>query len=178
MDIVGQTRKLLAALKTSQNELGRNIDAIRDALAARVAEREEILRSPLPRDEALARLDGAVNAPEGLSGVEDVVAKIVTGAPIDFLAGHNNQNWLAFMLAHVARPILVAELDRFYEGSDGLTSAQREDRLSKLGENIYDLGRQEEIAVRAGEQVGARTPRRPSADPAILLLSNEELGLS
>jgi hypothetical protein len=178
IDILSKIRKSLSALQSSQSELGRSIDAIRDSLAAKQAEREEILRFPLPRDEARARLDGAISAAEGLSGVEDVVAKIVTGAPIDFLAGHNNQNWLAFMLAHVAKPILVAELDRFYEGSDGLTSAQREERLAKLDADICDLGRQEEIAIRGNEEVGGRTARRPSADPAILLLSNEELGLS
>jgi hypothetical protein len=178
IDIVSKTRKLLSALQSSQSELGRNIHSTRNALDAKRAEREEILRSPLPRDESLARIDGAVNAAEGLSGVEDFVHKITTGAPIDFLGGHNNQQWMTYMLAHVARPVLVAALDRFYENHDGLTSAQREERLAKLEGDIYDLGRQEELALRASEEVGARPSRRVDADPAILLLSNEELGLS
>ena len=175
IDIASKIRKLSLALQSSQNELGRNINLIREKLSCKQAERESILRSPLPRNAARERLEGAVNAAEGLSGVEDFVHKITTGAPIDFLGGHNNQQWLAYLLAHVARPLLIERLEQFYEGSNGLTSEEREERLASLDAEILDLERQDESCVRAAEAAGGRITRRPEARPEILLLPDGDL---
>jgi hypothetical protein len=176
VNIISQTKKILAALAQQNVALGKGIDELRDRIAALKVERDSVLKQPLPRDEAMERLDAAINARAATASIEQFVHEVTTGRPINVLAGFDHER-IAWLLANTARPLLVAAVESHYATHTGLTSSDRTQKLSALAAEILDYEKQEESVCRAAEMAGGKIPRRADADPRAVMAPDSELPL-
>jgi hypothetical protein len=173
-NVVQTTKKLLTALASQNAEVGRSVDELRDQIAKKRCERDNLLKQPVCKSEAVERLHAAVDACAVTAGIEDLMHQITSARPINILNGfdHERVKWL---LANVARKLLVTEVERFYGANPGLTANDRSERLAAIDADLRSLEMAEEALTRTAELAGVRILRRADMSPTVALLPDSEL---
>ena len=181
MTIAGKIRAAAQAFRRSSQQVGKDIDSVREQIVENRARREEIARLPVTKEAALARLEEWIGSllTNKRSGVDHLVAAMTAPgqrpAP-DFLRNAADDiARIEWVLADRIRDLVGAALGNFYSERQGIDDAERERQLAKLDDDILDLELCEESIIRAAQEAGMKIPRRPDADPRAVLASDQDL---
>ena len=156
----------------------KKLDSIRDKIAALVDERDDIEGTPIPREEAKARIAALIAAP--YSGTLHKTRIDLDPSPTGLVDGSFNSSSLLEMFERpgVLRALfpdalskyLLSIYDKELDGvTPGLPTAERRARLAELDAQIFKLETDEERTIEALETDGVDVQRRPDADPRAAL---------
>jgi hypothetical protein len=162
-------------------QLQREVDTLRGQIEKLTIERESLLEAPIPKAEAMARVDEwisnarerfnsgilhAFTAREGGQVTPLIRSSITGGGHVTF--GHVEEVLLA-VVPDAIRGVLESELDRYYARRPGITDDAREGRLAEIEEELFVLEINEEQLITRAEAIGQYIPRRADADPRALV---------
>ncbi|MER9596698.1 hypothetical protein [Mesorhizobium sp. M0244] len=176
----GAVKNALALLQRASRDARSDLDAIRSRIEDLQAERHRIEAAPDDIATIERQIDRQIEAaikadplhfpilvrgnPMHLSVTGDL-KRAIESNPFAVLAALDPARMKAAMLATMPR--------------DGLTPEVRSARLAQIDADILSSEVAEEVACREVERaLGADLPRRPDANPAIILAPDAELGLA
>lgn len=162
-----------------EQDLKAKVERLRERLAEMAADRADLTTATNTTDEAAASLQPWIEAAhaEGAELFRQAALNAATGTPGNALDGFRLQTIngvvdLAPLLAVLLgvdklRDLIVSR----HPNPDALDAKARAQRLSTLAPAMLKLEREEEALIRESEQPGRgpAIPRRPDANPAVVL---------
>jgi len=154
-----------------RSDFAKQLDNTRGKIAALQTQLAALQSAPLPRCEALARVDAAVDR---LRDNGDRYRPHPTGAVFAWpehgaLRFDPNRigEVLAWLFPDAMREALQREVAAFYaaHGSDGTAPADLEQQRAKAQRELFEHELHEERLITEAEAAGFRFDRRPDADP-------------
>jgi hypothetical protein len=154
-----------------RSDFAKQLDSTRNKIAALQSQLAGLQSAPLPKAEALARVDAAVDR---LRDNGDRYRPHPTGAVFAW-PEHGAVRFdpnrigevLAWMFPDAMRDALQREVAAFYtaHGSDGTAPADLEQQRAKVARELFEHELHEERLITEAEAAGFRFDRRPDADP-------------
>jgi hypothetical protein len=178
MNMMGDIGKLLAGQKKATAAISDGLAELRMRRLRLLDERDALASRPVPKDEALRALDRdldeLVDTAKDLANIRSLTRSEqpawtipANGILIGLLIGANRA---AF------RDQLAAMLEPAYaSGAKPIASEERAATLRRIDDDLFDLEKAEEAAIRGAEAAGLSVLRRADADPRAVLLADEEL---
>lgn len=178
MNIQSDLKKLLTGSRKAAASVSDGLQELRLRRLRLLDERDEIAARPVPKDEALAALDRDIDELVSIAMRETNVRSLTradnpawsipaNGVLLGLLIGANREAFRE-QLAEMIAPA--------YADATPIEAAEREATLRRIDEDLLDLQKAEEAAIRAAEAAGLSALRRADADPRAVLASDEELG--
>ncbi len=178
MNMMGDIGKLLAGQKKATAAISDGLAELRLRRLRLLGERDELASRPVPKDEALRALDRdideLVDTAKDLANIRSLTRSEqpawtipANGILIGLLIGANRA---AF------RDQLAAMLEPAYAGgAKPIAAEERAATLRRIDDELLDLEKAEEAAIRGAEAAGLSVSRRADADPRAVLLADKEL---
>lgn len=178
MNIQSDLKKLLAGSRKAASSVSEGLHELRLRRLRLLDERDELASRPVPKDEALRALDRdldeLVDTAKDLANIRSLTRSEqpawtipANGILMGLLIGANRA---AF------RDQLAAMLEPAYaSGAKPIASEERAATLRRIDDDLFDLEKAEEAAIRGAEAAGLSVLRRADADPRAVLLADEEL---
>ncbi|MBZ9695504.1 hypothetical protein [Mesorhizobium sp. CO1-1-9] len=176
------TAKLTGMVKATRNaaaEVTNGLESVRVQIIALKDKRSHLEVAPVPKAEALQRLDAFAAFVNGRASRMISPRDFTTreGYRMPALSVHSLSSGdlaLGFVAA-LLREQLAAAIDREYAAGDGPTADAHRQMLAKLDVEILDLEMVEESLVRAAEAAGIEILRRGDADPRAVMAPDNSL---
>lgn len=172
-------------VKDARAEFMAGLRTIREHIAQWKSQRDAALALPVTLDFAQERVE---------QWVDERIAHAIRNlfgnyekppSPESFVVSPKNWNSpeanILTLMAYYLRDDLVAaikkEVTAFYSSTElnTISEADRVDRVSMLDSDILDAEKSEESIVRFAKNSGFRADRRKDTDPAVILLSDDDL---
>lgn len=154
-----------------RSDFAKQLDNTRSKIAALQSQLAALQSAPLPKAEALARVDAAVDR---LRDNGERYRPHPTGAvfawpqhgTVHFDADRLGEV-LAWLFPDALREALQREVGEFYtrHGTDGTAPADLEQQRAKVARELFEHELHEERLITEAEAAGFRFDRRPDADP-------------
>jgi chromosome segregation ATPase len=173
--------KIVNALRNALGSARKDIENMRDEIADLKAKRAAIDAAPVDLVEAERRLDHetqrilqttmpTVGKGPGFGGLVERDRRFYA-SDFDTVFARSPYAMFCAMFPEQTREFMLRNLP-----SDGLADAERTKRIKTIDAQIAKLERAEEAALREIEAaMGATMPRRPDADPQVLLAGDDTL---
>jgi hypothetical protein len=185
--------KSLTASRSATSESLDALDLIREGIAGKVAEIEQLRRAPLPVQDALSRFDlwadgAATRAIDSLS-VDRLIDPSFQAAglrlPVVTLPGQPVPNAqpaaeaLLGLIVLACRPqlrkVVEGQLSDLVHGRETFSDKDRAARIAEAGKELRQALALEELACRHLEDAGVSVSRRADAQPELVLMTDAAL---
>lgn len=178
MNIQSDLKKLLAGSRKAASSVSEGLQELRLRRLRLLDERDEIASRPAPKDEAVAALDRDIDELVAIAMRETNVRSLIraeapawtippNGVLMGLLIGANRDAFRK-QLAEMIAPA-------YENGAQPIAADEREATLRRIDDDLIDLEKAEEAAIRGAEAAGLSVLRRVDADPRAVLASDEAL---
>ena len=171
-------KKLLTGSRKAAASVTDGLQELRMRHLRLLDERDEIAARPVPQAEAIAALDRDIDELVEIAKRETNVRSLTraenpswsippNGLLIGLLIGANRDAFRK-QLAEMIAPA-------YENGAQPIAADEREATLRRIDDDLIDLEKAEEAAIRGAEAAGLSVLRRADADPRAVLASDEAL---
>lgn len=164
------TEKLLASVRSAQDQMVNGVLSIRDRIAELTAERAELQALPVPKTVAVERLEQWVASIMVIPGTPIVRPSSFAGnAPGYSVPRSDFDTAIASFAIPLIRQSALSMLDIHYETIGKVDDEANQAEITLLNRQLLDLELAEESIIRAADKNGYEIRRRADADPRAVL---------
>lgn len=164
------TEKLLASVRSAQDQMIGGVLSIRDRIAELTAERAALLALPVPKAVAVERLEEWVRSILMIPGTPTVTPSTFSGNAPGYLVPRSDfDTAIASFAIPLIRQSALSMLEAHYETIGKVDDETNQAAITLLNRQLLDLELAEESIIRAADKNGYEIRRRADADPRAVL---------